>query len=257
MSIKGLWRLVFVGGLAALAWLATLLAPMAVAAHDDRWRGEYFNNRFFSGSPTLVRRDGDIDFDWGDGSPDGRIRDDNFSVRWTRAVYLDEGRYRFETKSDDGVRLYVDGRLVIDEWHEASSGRHSAKVRLGDGNHQLRLEYYERGGNAHVQLQWEQVEQSGSALGNILTCVRPVNSWIKVYRLDGSGWTDVNPHGWGPLNVRGDLKLDGMQVDVARYGDAGHPYRVELWADGSMVGQAEIRVRSGADSATPWGCPAP
>ncbi len=76
---------------------------------------------------------------------------------------------------------------------------------------------------------------------------------------------DVHPNGFGPLNTRGDLKLDGMTVDHDRYGDAGHPYRVELWANGAVVravgdtgqGQPEFRVRANADNPTPWGCPAP
>jgi hypothetical protein len=76
---------------------------------------------------------------------------------------------------------------------------------------------------------------------------------------------DVNPRGWGAISPSGYLKIDGLSVDVARYGGRGHPYRVELWANGVLIrsvgntarGEPEFRVRAGADNYTPWSCPAP
>jgi hypothetical protein len=105
-------------------------------------------------------------------------------------------------------------------------------------------------------------------VGNLVTCVRPYpsNSWIKIYQLTDNGtWVDINPHGWGPIDSTGFLKIDGLAVDYAQYGSAGHPYRVELWADGTLIrstgdmsqGTPDFRIRSGTDNMTPWGCPAP
>jgi hypothetical protein len=258
-------RTVIIGLAALAAWAASLIVPVSVSASGPTWRAEYYNNTSLSGAAALVRHDDDLDFDWGTGSPDSRIHSDHFSARWTRDVHCDGGTYRFTTESDDGVRLYVDGRLVIDEWQDMDRGHHAGDLDLNHGNHTLRLEYYESHGAASVHLSWEETDAPASNVGNIITCVRPANSWIKVYRLDGSGWVDLNPNGFGPLNGRGDLKLDGMTVDHDRYGDAGHPYRVELWASGAVVravgdtgqGQPEFRVRANADNPTPWGCPAP
>ena len=118
------------------------------------WRGEYYNNRDLSGAPVLVRDDAAIDFDWGAGAPAAGLPADNFSVRWTRDVSLTAGTYRFYAQVDDGVRLWVDGALVIDEWRDGLTS-HAADLTLSDGVHRLRVEYYEHEGDALVQLAWE------------------------------------------------------------------------------------------------------
>lgn len=61
-------------------------------------------DRDLSGSPALVRQDGDIDFDWGNGAPGPGVPADNFSVRWTNTLRLDKGNYRFTVETDDGMR---------------------------------------------------------------------------------------------------------------------------------------------------------
>jgi hypothetical protein len=224
---------------------------------------EYYDNPWLAGSPALVRTDDEINFDWGDGSPDDVIPSDGFSVRWTRSIDVEEGTYRFTTTSDDGVRLYVDGALLIDCWYDMTSSVHSAEVELSAGTHTLRLEYYENQGDAIAELSWDQIDDGDTPVGNIITCVRPENSWIKVYRWNGSIWIDVKPEGYGPLSASGYLKLDGMLVDTDTYGGAGHPYRVELWAAGSLIaavgdtaaGQSEFRVYAYTDNYTPWACP--
>jgi hypothetical protein len=63
--------------------------------------------------------------------------------------------------------------------------------------------------------------------------------------------------------VTGYLKIDGLFVDVAVYGESGHPYRVEQWEDGRLVqsignfpvGEPVFLVRRNADTYTPWQCP--
>ena len=104
--------------LAIIVALAMLLVPATAQAADTSWQGEYYSNQWLSGAPTLIRYESatPINYDWNYGSPDQRIPVDHFLVRWTRLVYFDGGRYVFTTESDDGVRLYVDGNLVIDKW---------------------------------------------------------------------------------------------------------------------------------------------
>ncbi|HSJ52719.1 MAG TPA: PA14 domain-containing protein, partial [Anaerolineae bacterium] len=77
--------------------------------------------------------------------------------RWTRSVNLAAGLYRFSVQVDDGARLWVDGRLVIDQWHDGSN-TYTADVNLSGGTHALRLEYYERTGGAMVRLSWNRQE---------------------------------------------------------------------------------------------------
>jgi hypothetical protein len=128
-----------------------------VGGQTDAWRGSYFNNRALSGSPTMIRDDKAIDFDWGPGSPGGGINVDNFSVRWTRDVDFAAGTYRFTARSDDGIRVYVDGRLVIDHWYDHAVTTFHADVNLSAGRHSLIVEYYENGGLAVARVSWEQI----------------------------------------------------------------------------------------------------
>ena len=80
------------------------------------WKGEYFANPRLEGEPALVRNDEDINFNWGTGAPSPQIPADNFTVRWTQSITFSEGAYRFKARADDGVRVWVDDRLIIDAW---------------------------------------------------------------------------------------------------------------------------------------------
>ncbi|MGQ9626278.1 MAG: PA14 domain-containing protein [Anaerolineae bacterium] len=122
--------------------------------HDPFWRGEYYNNRSLSGFPVLVRGDPDINFDWGTGSPAPGIPQDRFSVRWTRTLDLPASDYIFTVTVDDGVRLWVDGRLVIDQWRDQPIATYSSRVSLSAGHHVIQMEYYENIDRAVVRLTW-------------------------------------------------------------------------------------------------------
>ena len=127
-------------------------------ARFPNWRGEYFPNKTLSGRPVLIRNDSAIDFDWRDGSPDPALSADGFSVRWTRQVDIPEdesGNYRFTLQADDGVRLWVDDELAMDRWTPTPGSTEEKLIYLTEGNHDLRVEYYEDGGLAQVRLAWE------------------------------------------------------------------------------------------------------
>ncbi len=119
-----------------------------------QWKGEYFNNATLAGTPSLVRNDAVINFNWGSGWPTPKVAADYFSVRWTRTLYFLAGTFHFTASADDGLRLYVDNILVIDQWHSASGLAYTADVTLGTGNHTLRYEMYEGTGNASAYLTW-------------------------------------------------------------------------------------------------------
>lgn len=121
------------------------------------WRGEYFNNRNLSGSPALTRDDTQINFNWGNNSPAGGINADNFSVRWTRTVSFAPGRYRFSATSDDGIRVWVNGQQVINNWVEQAPQTASGEVSLSGGNYPIQVEYFDSVGGAQVLVSWTQV----------------------------------------------------------------------------------------------------
>ena len=126
-----------------------------------QWHGAYFPNRELAGSPALVRNDSAIDFDWGRTSPATQVPSDDFSARWTRNVDFEQGVYRFHAVMDDGLRLYVDGNLIIDQWRDGGVREAVVDYPLNRGTHALRVEYYERSGDAVARIWWE---KSGSPI---------------------------------------------------------------------------------------------
>ncbi len=117
--------------------------------------GEYFANANLSGAPVLTRSDPSINFIWNQAAPAPSVPADNFSVRWTKTEYFAAGRYKFATVTDDGVRLFVDGQVVIDQWRGQSATVYNATVDLGSGNHTIRMEYFDSGWDAIAQLTWD------------------------------------------------------------------------------------------------------
>lgn len=112
--------------------------------------GEYFNNRFLQGQPEATRIDETIDFWWWAGSsPIDGLEDDDFSIRWTGLLRVPEsGLYRIGLQADDGFRLYLDGRLLIDAWggNNLCSYR-GTEIQLEKGkDYDLKIEYFEHVG---------------------------------------------------------------------------------------------------------------
>jgi hypothetical protein len=133
--------------------------PCFADAPPESWRGEYFNNPSLAGAPVLVRNDGDggLNFDWGVQSPAAScgVPADDFSVRWSRKAILATGWHRFTVTADDGVRLFIDGRRVLDEWRHQAPATFTADVMLPAGTHRIVVEYYDRTGGATANVKWE------------------------------------------------------------------------------------------------------
>jgi hypothetical protein len=128
-------------------------------------RAEYYASMDLSGSP-LVRTDAAIDFDWGTGSPDPSIPADAFSVRWSGQLlpqYTEATT--FTTVSDDGVRLWVNGTLLVDNWTNHAATEDSGAISLTAGVPcDLRMEYYDSTGGATARLRWSSASQADAVI---------------------------------------------------------------------------------------------
>ncbi len=94
--------------------------------------GEYFNNSEMSGEPALARQDGKVDFNWGSVSPDAKVRDDNFSVRWTGKLIAPEtGTYSLGLSGNGQMKLFIDGNILVED---SKNKRHA----LDDQKHRSR-----------------------------------------------------------------------------------------------------------------------
>jgi hypothetical protein len=116
--------------------------------------GEYYDTMDLTGTP-LVRVDRTLDFDWGAGSPDASIGADTFSVRWTgRVVPEFTETYTFIANFNNGVRLWVNGTLLIDSWVDAWTELTGTIDLVAGTAADLKVEYYENQGNAMARLSW-------------------------------------------------------------------------------------------------------
>jgi len=134
----------------------------------------------------LVRVDPTVNFGWGNGSPDWGFQVDQFASRWTGTLALPAktGTYTLLVKADDGVRLWVDGELLIDEWHDPTGLWYQASVDWTAGSkHLLRLEHYERSATASARLHW--IVPGGTQVAIPQSALRPTTD------LDGDGVPDA------------------------------------------------------------------
>ncbi|MGK7897583.1 MAG: PA14 domain-containing protein, partial [Xenococcus sp. (in: cyanobacteria)] len=121
---------------------------------------EYFDNKNLTDLVT-IRQDPTVDFDWGKETPLSGVGKNTFSIRWSgqiAASYSED--YTFYTQSDDGVRLWVNGELIIDDWKNHRVKENSGTVALEAGEfYDIKLEYFENKGKAAISLLWSSPSQ--------------------------------------------------------------------------------------------------
>jgi hypothetical protein len=231
-----------VGALISLNW--TTLVNCMASVPTDRWRGEYYNGATLTGELAMVRDDGDdfLNFNWGNGSPGsvcGQVVD-NFSARWTRTINFAAGTYRFIATVDNGMKLYVDGQVKIDQWDNPSLNTYTADVPLTAGAHEIKLEFVEYTGDARFSLSW--IDASclasvpvgnwrGEYFNNITLTGHPVTGFPAMVRNDGAGFLNFNFGNGGPGGNCG-LGVDNFSARWTRTANFGSGvYRFSVTGD--------------------------
>jgi hypothetical protein len=198
--------------------------------------GEYYDNADFT-ALALVRTDGPVDFDWGTGSPDPSIGADTFSVRWTGQVQALYGETTtFYTVSDDGVRLWVNGQLLVDNWTDHAPTENMGTIALVAGQrYDLVLEVYENGGGAVARLLWSSPSLPKAAI--------PA-AQLFVHDTDGDGMADAAEAARGLDPADGDQDRNGTPDGADDWDGDGTDNGTEL-AQGSAPGAPPVRGASG------------
>jgi cytochrome c peroxidase len=131
--------------------------PPLVYTSGAGLKAQYFGTAPASGSPLALRTEA-VDFNWGTGAPAAGLPADNFAVRWTGTITIPrKGSYRFRTVSDDGVRLFVGSKLLIDNWtdHAATTDTSGSVSHSAGSRVSIHLDYYDRVGGAQIKLMWQ------------------------------------------------------------------------------------------------------
>lgn len=163
----------------------------------------FYDNADFTGS-QVSRTDPTVDFDWGNGSPDPGIGPDTFSARWSGRVEAPvSGEYTFTTTADDGVRLFVDGKQVIDNWRDRAPTDDSGTITLEAGKrYDIQMDYYENGGGAVARLQWGYPGQA-----------RQVIPAVSLFSAGNTGYAASFALGAGPTTITDQDNLAVTDAD--------------------------------------------
>ena len=184
--------------------------------------GNYFNNMDFT-SPALTRIDPVINFDWGTGSPDPSMGAETFSIRWEGQIKPNYSEtFTFYTTTDDGVRLWVNDQLIINQWVDQPPTEHSGTIALtANQKVDIKMEFYENGGGAMARLEWASPSQSRQT-------VPSANLFPTNFNEAPTAVISANPTaGAAPLNVSfdgsGSTDNDGSIVSYAwDFGDGNN-----------------------------------
>jgi hypothetical protein len=137
--------------------IAKAVLPSTVMSSGSRGlSAAYFANTGLTGAPTLLRLDGTINFSWGSAAPDSRLPTNNFGAQWTGKVTAPAtAAYTFTTDSDDGVRVWVNNTLVIDNWSATGLTTKTGKINLvAKSVYDIRVAYQEKSSTATAKLSW-------------------------------------------------------------------------------------------------------
>ncbi len=173
--------------------------------------GNYYNqSRSFEGSPDLQRTDAEVDFNWGGGSPDDAINPDNFTIRWDGQLLPPfSGQYTLYVVADDGIRLYINNTLLIDAWVPQAATEYSvSRSFTKDQLYDLRIEYFEDGGDAVIQFLWEheflpRQAVPGSQLFPVSVTGNEelLNSSVSVYPVPAADWIMIDNREFGEWEI--------------------------------------------------------
>src|SRR4051794_3159172 len=168
---------------------ATLTEVSAVPIPPSALHGlkaEFFTNRKLEGAPVLTRDEEAVNFDWGMSNPAPGVPADDFSARWTgKLVPSVSGKYRLGALADDGLRVYLDGKLIAEDWTDHAPTTVTGEAMLEAGkSYDIKMEYYEGKIGAVARLVWQPpVAQSGSPYAAAVNAAKQADAVVLVLGL--------------------------------------------------------------------------
>ena len=193
-------------------------------------QAEFFNNTKLEGEPVLKRGDDFIDFNWKKTEPASQITTVRFSARWKGTIRpIKSGNYRFEVRSDDGSRVMLDGKQIIDNWRDQQAHTETATVGLEAGHdYPVVIEYFNSGGEASMQFAYslakpmldEEQMKSIAAADAAIVCVH-------------TDETEGNDRPYDLKHNQNELiqKVSGLNKKVIVVLEAGGSVAMQPWID--------------------------
>jgi alpha-D-xyloside xylohydrolase len=201
--------------------------------------GEYYNGEKFD-NLKKNRTDSIIDFNWGQNSPMPELQHDNYTIRWSGKIEVPStGDYTFVVSSDDGSSLWVDNKLIINDWKQHATETHTGTIHLeANKKYAMKLEYLEIIGGANISLKWIVPEVSKKETKKERQVYLPAgNSWYNF-------WTGEKSEGGKNIAAKATIDIIPLFVKAGSIIPTGPfiEYATEKPAD-----PLELRIYPGAD----------
>ncbi|PQA90945.1 beta-1,3-glucosyltransferase [Chryseobacterium shigense] len=135
----------------------TVSADLLSFENKKGLKGHYFSNSSLKGSPAFERQDEEVNFKWTLYSPDPeKLQSDQYSIRWTGKLKgPDHGKHQLGLRGNDGFRLFLNGKLMIDQWEKLGySTKTTAVDFVKDQEYDIVIEFRENRGEANIELIW-------------------------------------------------------------------------------------------------------
>ena len=196
------------------------------------WIAQYFNNSTLSGTPAAILTETTLNHNWGTNAPVASVGADQFSVRWSANISL-SGSYRLDAQADDGLRFYIDGAPLLNEWHDAQGTSYSVPINVAPGTHSVIVEYYENSGAAFLNISLTSTADGAASS-------QPGGLWTADYFgnrdltgapvLERTVYTPAN--NWGANSPDPLLPADGFSIRWTSHPDLSEGnYRFSIQAD--------------------------
>ncbi|MFA5991389.1 MAG: PA14 domain-containing protein [Candidatus Doudnabacteria bacterium] len=143
-------------------------ALICPAPGENQFSQCFYNSMDFS-SLAAIGTTGEINYDWGYTAPDPNVRADNFSARWAGNFNFSTALYQFTATSDDGVRVYVDDQLLIDQWNNHPATTYQKNISLPAGKHYVQMDFYDNFQHAVAKLSWKKITPPATPITQIPT----------------------------------------------------------------------------------------
>ena len=210
--------------------------------------GCYYNNMTLSGNPVFVRTDSQINFYWGNGSPDPSLAPLDFSARWQGNFTFSQGNYTFSAITSDGMRLYIDGNLILNAWRDQAPNYYSRAQTISQGSHLIVVEYYEHLGGATAQVSWQNtspVNSQAPAISSFTatpTTTSAGSSVTLAWTVSGATSLSID-NGVGDVTTSSSIRVSPVQTTTYTLTASN--------SSGSATAVAAVTVSSGADTQPP------
>ncbi|UOQ94424.1 PA14 domain-containing protein [Halobacillus shinanisalinarum] len=215
------------------------------------WEAYYYNNTELTGMPVskeVIRSNNNtFSIDYGYGSPSPDVNSNEFSARYVTSKRLPAGDYILRTRADDGIKVYIDDKLIVNRWLTSAFGEKDTrliKIKNKDGGnvHDIRIEYFDKSSVGKVELSLSSVREESTT-----------NDWLGVYystpefagktsveggQLSGYKVKDIF-YNWGNGTPKPGFPRDNFSSKFYKKLERGKSYFAHTYSNDS------VRVRAG------------